>query len=161
MAIVPLAEIVWKPCWRIIPSRFPPIDLFARIAGPEDWSALQEVETLTNERVLLDEGKAALVRLGDRLTGAGTSLIMAPFSHPNPNGDQFSDGTFGIAYALPTFEAALSRSIRSREGFLKQTNERPITLQMRVLNLDMSGTLHDLRGKIANDYRDPAAARVL
>jgi len=161
MAVVPLAEIVWKPCWRIIPSRFPPIDLFARIAAPEDWSILQEVETLTNERLLLVEGKAALVRLGDRLTGPGTSLIMAPFSHPNPNGDHFSDGTFGIAYALPTFDAALARSIRSREEFLRRTKESPITLQMRVLNIDMSGTLHDLRGKVANDYRDPIVAREL
>ena len=41
----------WKPCWRIVPSRYPPIDLFERIAPPEDWEALAAVESLTNPRI--------------------------------------------------------------------------------------------------------------
>ena len=101
------------------------------------------------------------MQLGDWLSGPGTSLIMAPFCHPNPNGDDFSDGTFGVAYALPTFETALARSIHRREEFLGRTKQGPITLQLRVLNLDLSGALHDLRGEIANDYRDVHAARAL
>lgn len=32
---------------------------------------------------------------------------------------------------------------------------------MRVLNSDMTGSLHDLRGKIANAYRDVEASREL
>src|SRR6185437_14849809 len=118
-------------------SRFPPIDLYERIAPQEDWSALQEIESLTNERLRTSLGKAALVRAEDRLSGPGTSLIMSPFTHPDPNGDQFSDGTFGISYTLPTFEAALLRSIRSREEFLRRSREGPITLQMRVLYSDL------------------------
>lgn len=161
MAVIPLVQIDWAPCWRIIPSRFPPVDLYQRIAPPEDWSVLQEIETLTNERVLTDRGKAAHIRAEDRGPNPTSSLILAPFCHPDPNGDQFSDGTFGISYALPTFEAALARSVRGREQFLRQTKERPITLQMRVLNTDMSGMLHDMRGKVANDYREVAASREL
>ena len=161
MAVIPLVRIDWTPCWRIIPSRFPIVDLYERIAPPQDWSVLQEIETLTNERVLTDRGKAPHIRAEDRGANAMSSLILAPFCHPDPNGDQFSDGTFGISYALPTFEAALMRSVRSREQFLRQTKEGPITLQTRVLKTDMSGMLHDIRGKIANDYRDTTACREL
>lgn len=157
----PLSEVTWSPSWRIIPSRFPPIDLFERIAPQTDWALLNDVETLTNDRVRLEEGKAALVRLEDRQTGPGSSLIMAPFSHPDPNGDHFSDGTFGISYAHQTFEGALARAIKNREDFLRKTNQKPISLQMRVLNTDINGKLHDLRGKAANDVRDITAARDL
>ena len=161
MAAFPLSEIAWSPSWRIIPSRFPPIDLFERVAPPEDWAILNEVETLTNDRVRLEEGTVALVRLEDRLSGPGSSLIMAPFSHPDPNGDQFSDGTFGVSYAHQSFEAALARAIRNREEFLRRTKQAPISLQMRVLNTDLSGMFHDLRGKAANDIADVSAARGL
>ena len=30
----PVAHVDWKPCFRIIPSRFPPIGLFDRVAAP-------------------------------------------------------------------------------------------------------------------------------
>lgn len=161
MAVFPLSEIAWSPSWRIIPSRFPPIDLFERVAPSEDWAILNEVETLTNDRVRLEEGTVALVRLEDRLAGAGSSLIMAPFSHPDPNGDQFSDGTFGVSYAHRTFESALARAIRNREEFLGRTKQPPISLQLRVLNTDLNGMFHDLRGKAANDIVDVGAARAL
>jgi hypothetical protein len=161
MAVFPLTKIEWRPSWRIIPSRFPPIDLFERIAPREDWDVLAQIETLTNDRVRLEKGAAALVRLEDRLSGPGTSLIMAPFSHPRPDGDRFSDGTFGIAYAFQTFEAALARSIRSREEFLRRTNEGPAALQVRVLNIDLCGMLHDMRGQAANDYVDLSRSREL
>lgn len=161
MGAIPLTEVSWTPCWRMIPSRFPPVDLYERIAPREDWLSLQELESLTNERLRTSVGKSALVRQEDRLSGPGTSLIMSPFTHPDPNGDQFSDGTFGISYALPTYGAALARSVRSREDFLKRTREGPMILQMRVLNTDMHGMLHDLRGKVANDYLDVEASREL
>ena len=161
MPVFPVTQVTWPGCWRIIPSRFPPIDLLERVAPREDWSILQEIETLTNERISPNKASESLVQLSDWLSGPGTSLIMAPFCHPNPDGDHFTDGSFGIAYALPTFEAALARSIRAREQFLRRTDQGPIQLQMRVLNLDLSGALHDLRGHIANDYRDVAAARAL
>src|SRR5690606_30329222 len=28
---IPLREVVWRPCYRVIPSRYPPVDLFERI----------------------------------------------------------------------------------------------------------------------------------
>ena len=81
----PLARIVWQPSWRIVPSRFPPIDLFERIADPADWDALIELESLTNPRLRDEVGDIALVPAAERISGPGASAIMAAFTHLNPD----------------------------------------------------------------------------
>jgi hypothetical protein len=70
----PLSQVDRAPCWRIIPSRFPPIGLFDR----------EEAGNLT------------LVPLEDRVSGPGTTPIMAAFTHLNPEGSRFSGGSFGV-----------------------------------------------------------------
>ena len=37
---LPVTRIEWKPCWRIIPSRFPPVQLFERVTDPDDLEAI-------------------------------------------------------------------------------------------------------------------------
>ena len=48
---IPVTLVTWLPCWRIIPSRFPPIDWFERVADPADLEAIYELESLTNDRL--------------------------------------------------------------------------------------------------------------
>ncbi|PMR74475.1 hypothetical protein C1H69_14645 [Billgrantia endophytica] len=36
---------------RTVPSRFPPIDLYERVAAPDDWDLLQELEGETSAKV--------------------------------------------------------------------------------------------------------------
>ena len=159
MSVIPVTDISYRPCWRIIPSRYPPADLFKRIAPPDDWGLLADIETRTNERVRQSERQVNYVRPDDLVTGPGSSLIMAPFTHPDPNGDYFTDGTFGVCFAAPTFAAALEWSVRRREDFLRSTDEASMTLQMRVLNMDLSGPLHDLRGPRSALLADTQATR--
>jgi hypothetical protein len=33
----PTTRLSWNPAWRVIPSRFPSIGLFERVASPEDF----------------------------------------------------------------------------------------------------------------------------
>src|SRR5689334_8160461 len=51
-----LSEVRWQPCFRTIPSRFPTIHLFERIADPADWDALYWLESLTNPRLRQEIG---------------------------------------------------------------------------------------------------------
>ena len=37
---IAVRQMTWLPCWRIIPSRFPPIDLFERVTDPADLEAV-------------------------------------------------------------------------------------------------------------------------
>ena len=83
---LPVARIEWKPCWRIIPSRFPPIQLFERVTDPDDLEAVFELDALTNPRLRDEAGDIELVPPKDRISGPATTIIMAAFTHLNPNG---------------------------------------------------------------------------
>src|SRR3546814_5673259 len=45
----PIAQIHWRTAWRIVPSRFPPVGLFDRVADPDDLAAIAEIEGLRLE----------------------------------------------------------------------------------------------------------------
>jgi hypothetical protein len=161
MIQLPIAEVNWRQCYRIIPSRFPPVDLFADVAPPGEWDALNRIETLTNERVRQENGLVALVKDEDRVTGPGSSYIMAAFTHPDPSGDQFTDGSFGICYAAHTFDDALRFSIPRRESFFRATQHPPVDVQMRVLTMELAGLFHDIRDYSEIDLSVTAASREL
>jgi hypothetical protein len=93
---ISLSLVTWLPCWRIIPRHFPPIDLFERVADPADLETILALESLTNDRLREEVGALQLVPQQDRISGRGTSYIMAAFTHLNPAGSRFSDGTFRV-----------------------------------------------------------------
>ena len=74
---LPTARVEWKPCRRIVPSRFPPIQLLERVTGPADLEAIFELESMTNPRLRDEVGDIRLVPEHERISGPGTSIIMA------------------------------------------------------------------------------------
>lgn len=148
---VPTSNITWEKCWRIIPSRYPTINVFERISSPEDFHILYELEGLTNDRLREETGNLSLVAPEDRVFGPGTSYIMSAFTHLSPEGSRFTDGTWGVYYAANDLDTAISETKYHREAFMRATNEPPLHLDMRVLVAKLTGTIHDLRG---NDFRN-------
>lgn len=146
---LPVAHIDWRPCWRIIPSRFPPIQLFERVTEPDDLEAIFELESLTNPRLRDEVGEISLVPPKDRISGPGTSVIMATFTHLTPEGSRFTDGTFGVFYAANDLETAIAETRHHRERFMLATAQAHMELDMRVYVIDLVGDLHDLRGQKA------------
>ena len=144
---IAVSHVEWQPCYRIIPSRFPPIDLFERIAPPEDWEALIALESLTNDRIRQEVGDISLVPVDERVSGPGASVIMAAFTHLNPSGSRFADATFGAYYAAADVDTAIAETKFHREEFLRATKEAPISIEMRVYLADLSADLHDIRGR--------------
>ncbi len=146
---LPVTRIQWEPCWRIIPSRFPPIQLFERVANPDDLEAVFALEALTNPRLRHEAGAIELVPPEDRISGPGTTVIMAAFTHLNPTGSRFSDGTYGVFYAANDLNTAIAETKHHRERFLSATAQARMELDMRVYLVDLNGNLHDLRGQKA------------
>jgi hypothetical protein len=146
-----VAPIGWLPAYRIVPSRFPTIDIFERIGDPADWEALIDLEIETNPRFRDEVGDITLVPAAERVTGPGSSPIMAAFTHLNPEGSRFSDGTYGVFYAARERETAIDETVYHREIFLTRTTFRPLDLDMRVYAVDVRGELHDLRTAKAPD----------
>lgn len=146
MPDIPTAEIEWCPCFRIIPSRFPPVGLFDAVADPGDLEAVFQIEAITNDRLREEAGDLALVPPEDRTAGPGTTPIMAAFTHLNPEGDRFTDGSYGVFYASLTIETAIAETSYHRVRFLRATDEPAQELDMRVYSVDLNAELHDIRG---------------
>ena len=149
----PIAEVHWLPCYRIIASRFPPISLFEDVADPADLDAVYAIEAITNERLRDEVGDLTLVPPEDRVSGPGSSAIMAAFTHLNPGGSRFSDGSFGVFYAAVEVETAVAETRHHRGRFMAATNEPSQELDMRVYAVNLDAVLHDLRGLV----QDPPA----
>jgi len=140
-------RVRWRPSVRVVPSRFPPVNLYARVADAADLAAVNAVESLTNDRLREASGAARRVAESDRVRGPGSSYVMAPFAHVAPEGGRFTDGTAGAWYAARVLETAIRETVHHRERFLRATQQGPIDVEMRVLEADVDGTLHDVRGR--------------
>jgi len=144
---IPRSPVRWHPCYRIIPSRFPPIQLFEDVADPADLEAVFRIESLTNDRLRDEVGELARVPAAERVSGPGTSFIMGAFTHLAPTGGRFTDGSFGAFYAARDRQTAVDETVYHRERFLRETAAPPTQLDMRVLRVTLDAELHDLRGQ--------------
>ena len=144
--IPPLKRIRWSQAYRIVPSRFPPVGVFDRIAEPGDLEALYAIEAMTNPRLRDDIGELRLVPPERRISGPGTTPVMAAFTHLNPEGSRFSDGSWGVFYAGHSVATAVEETVYHRERFLAATAEPPCDIEMRCYRTSIQAKLHDLRG---------------
>lgn len=147
MTDIPIAKVEWRPCFRIVPSRFPPINLFEAVADPADLAAVFQIEAMTNDRLREEAGDIRLVAPEDRVSGPGSTPIMAAFTHLNPDGDRFTNGTYGVFYAGRTIETAIAETRYHRVRFLQATSEPAQEIDMRVYAVDLDAELHDIRAK--------------
>ena len=131
---MPSCRVDWPQAWRVIASRYPPVTLFERLtADPAVWKALIALEQLTNPRVRDEVGAIALVSPDERVSGPGASYVMAAFTHINPKGSRFSDGSFGVYYAAAALETAIAETVFHFEAFARDSADPPRSEDMRVL----------------------------
>ncbi len=141
----PTTRLAWHPAYRVIPSRFPAIGLFERVACAEDFDALYALEAMTNDRLRDEVGEISLVPAAERLFGPGSTCIMAAFTHPNPQGSRFSDGSYGVFYCARTRDTAIAETRHHSARFMAATAEPPMRLQMRLYSVEARGQAVDLR----------------
>ncbi|MEI7035194.1 RES family NAD+ phosphorylase [Fulvimonas yonginensis] len=142
----PVKRVRWSHAYRIVPSRFPPVGVFDRVADPADLEAVFAIEALTNPRLREQAGVLALVPRDRRISGPGSTPVMAAFTHLNPEGSRFSDGSWGVFYAAHSVATAVEETVYHRERFLAATAEPPCEIQMRCYRTHLHCKLHDLRG---------------
>lgn len=145
MSGYPRVPLAWHPAYRVIPSRFPAVNLFDRVAQPEDFEALYALEAMTNDRIRDELGEISLVPPEERLFGSGSGPIMAAFTHLNPQGSRFSDGGYGVFYCGREKETAVAETRYHSGLFMIATKEAPMRLQMRLYTVQARGEVADLR----------------
>ena len=136
-----LRRVEWSEAFRLIPSRFPPVELYQPIAPKHEWDALKRIEAMTNPR-LREKAGAGLLLPEDR--GVDQNWLVAPFTYPDPEPSLYSDGSYGVCVLAHSLDSALLIAIRRREEFLKRTREPPTRLVMRVIKSPIRTRLHDL-----------------
>jgi hypothetical protein len=143
---IPVRRVQWKTAVRIIPSLYPAIELFERVAKPQDLDAVHAIESMFNPRLRQQVGELSIVPPEDRVVGPGAGYIMAAFTHISPDGSRFSNGTYGVFYAAQREATAIAETRHHRERFMRATRQARCELDMRVLNVCVKAALHDLRG---------------
>ena len=143
----PAHREVWVegPQYRIIPTRFPPINFFERYTPPELMEAAFELESLTNERLREEAGELFRIAPQDRISGPGASTVMAAFTHTG-NPSRFTNGDFGIYYCARELETAIRETVFHRERFLGATLQTACEIEMRVFKGTVEKPLLDIRG---------------
>ncbi|MGY4514633.1 hypothetical protein ACVWWW_000201 [Lysobacter sp. HA18] len=131
------SRIEWRPTYRIVSSRLSPVGVFDDIAAPDDLEALYEIEGLTNSRLREELGQIRLVPADRRRVGPGAAPIMAAFTHLNPDGSRFSNGSYGVYDAAYGRETAISETAHHRARFLARTKEPPTIVEMRCYLADV------------------------
>lgn len=138
----------WSHTFRVIPSKFPPINFFENLVDPSLMDELFYVESLTNDRLREEVGDISLVPPEDRVSGNGSSVVMAAFTHISKDcPSRFSDGSFGVYYAAKKVETALKEKAYHSEKFFSYTNEVAGLITVRVYqSKKIRHMLNDVRG---------------
>ena len=135
----------WERAHRLVPSHFPPINLFESVADPEDLDIIFEIEGLTNDRLMDDVGDLRRVPASERISGSGSTPVMAAFTHVG-YASRFTDGRDGVYYAGNSLDVAIAETRYHRERFLSATQEPDTEITMREYISMIQLPLLDIRG---------------
>jgi RES domain len=154
---IPLRRVRWVDACRIVPTRYPSVNLFDRVADAADFEALYALEAMTNERARQELGEIERVPAAQRLFGPGSGPIMAAFTHINPLGSRFSDGSYGVFYAARDRATAVAETRIHHARFMAATNQPATHLPMRLYSVMLDAGLHDLlaAGAVPEAVYDP------
>lgn len=143
-----------KQTHRLIPSRYPPTNVFDWAESTEELEALAALEGLSNDRLSTQDACISLVAKEDWVRNPGASPLMAAFTHLGPS--RFSDGvSFGVYYAADSIESAIAETKFHRERFLSASNEPPCIVQMRQYIATVKKELVDICTPQYTAYLNP------
>jgi hypothetical protein len=121
----------WQKSYRIVASKYPPINVFEDIVAPHQLATAAYIESLTNDRLLDEQSPNAQVRDADRVNAPGASIVMAAFTHIG-RPSRFSDGGYGVYYAAHSIETAVRETAFHRARFMAATAQPPGDVDMRA-----------------------------
>lgn len=128
----------------LIPSRFPTVRVYERIAGGRD-DEFAMIEELTNPRVREKERLTRGLAAVDQEQPRYKNWNHAPFVYPNPEGSRFFEPDRNVLELAGDAQTALVISVLKRESFLRRTAEPPTAIEMRQFVRPVCGNYIDAR----------------
>ena len=106
---LPVLGAARPQAYRLVNSKFPPIALFDDVADAAEFETLYQLQALSNPRLHNETGRLELIARSEIPFGIpGCSYATAPFTHVNPAGSRFSDGSYGVLYLASSMETAVA-----------------------------------------------------
>jgi len=130
--------------------------VFEDVLDPADLEQAYLIEGLTNDRLREQAGLLALVAPEDRVSGPGSSPLMAAFTHIG-HPSRFSDGQYGVYYCGDSLPTAIAETRYHKERFLRATHEPSLELTMRSYVCQVVKPLVDIRDGY-DELHDPDPA---
>ncbi|WP_372868560.1 RES family NAD+ phosphorylase [Pseudomonas sp.] len=147
----------WPRAYRLVSSAFPPISVFEDVLDAADLEQAFLIEGLTNDRLREEAGLLAHVAPADRVSGPGSSPLMAAFTHVGAI-SRFTAGQYGVYYCGDSLHTAVAETRYHRERFLRATHEPSLELTLRAYVCRVVKALDDIRqGHEQLHDPDPAA----
>lgn len=132
--------------FHVTPAKKDTRQIFADLVDASEMAILQEIESLTDDRVRQAAGNNLQVKRDDVLSGSHAEVVMAAFTHIGKP-SLFTDGSFGVYYASFSELTAVSETVKQREAFLLATKQSSCEINMQMYNGYAQQPLLDLRGK--------------
>lgn len=136
-----------QKAYRLINSKFPPETLFDDVADADEFDAVYAIQALTNPRLQNEIGDLNLLPRDNIPFGIeGVNYVTAPFTHTNPDGSRFSDGTYGVLYLADHINTAIAETRYHQEKYFQNIPDLHFdTVTMRGIVVHFSGRLVDAR----------------
>lgn len=154
----PVRRVHLSRTHRLIPSRYPTVGIFDRVAEPSDLAELFELEGWTDDRIQAELGRLHILPAKEWVTGVpNATVIMAAFCHPRPEGGRFNTSELGAWYAARTLTTAHRETIYHRTQEFAEVGTFESHVQVREYLADFDSRMHDLRGigRAAAKLSDP------
>lgn len=154
--------------YRLVNSKYPPIALFDDVASADEFDILYQIQALTNPRLQNELGALKLIARSEIPFGiTGCSYATAPFTHVNPDGSRFGDGSFGVLYLADTVETAIAEVRHHQQAYWSKVaglNYERFVFRGLVCQFDETGVLDATALPLSNAIYAPddySASRML
>lgn len=135
-----------EPTWRMVPSRFPPIQAFDTVVSAADLLAVMELEGWTDDR-LVAERLRRLPREQWVFGRANASLVMAAFLHASSDGGRFSGPDLGAWYCSLDRKTAIAEVAHHLRREAIRAGRREYTVTYASCEASLLGDYEDLRSR--------------
>ncbi|MGF6691521.1 hypothetical protein M2318_001581 [Metapseudomonas resinovorans] len=145
----------WSKAYRLVNSAFPPISVFEDTLDPDELELAYAIEAMTNDRLRDQVGEISRVAPEDRVSGSGSTVVMAVFTHIG-RASRFTDGSFGVYYCASSLDAAIAETRYHQEHFWRATREASIEITLRAYVNKVVSPMLDVRDRV--ELHDPDMA---
>ncbi len=142
----PVTHLELADACRLTPSIFPAEGILDRVSNPEDLPFIFELESWTNDRISEELGILERLPAAEWVTGRPmSSVVMAAYCHPRPDGGRFNSSDRGAWYAGTELDTAHEEIVYHRTAELAEVGVFETRVQMRLYLADFDADFHDLR----------------